>query len=174
GAADWVELFMAKGGGPDGLVSSAYWQNPDTPTVTAWQITAAVGEAQTVTARRNPFYFKTDPDGNQLPYIDELVFETIESEETVLLKVTNGEIHLDDFWDPFTLPNKPVFARNAESGGYRLIDVVPASMNQGVIALNLTHKNPVLREIFQNKDFRIGLSYAINRQEIVDAVFQRQ
>src|SRR5690606_27756771 len=39
GAADWVELFMAKGGGPDGLVSSAYWQNPDTPTVTAWQIT---------------------------------------------------------------------------------------------------------------------------------------
>src|SRR5690606_9922704 len=31
--------------------------------------------------------------------------------------------------------------------------------------------DPVKREIFQNKDFRIGLSYAINRQEIIDALY---
>ncbi len=30
------------------------------------------------------------------------------------------------------------------------------------------------REIFQNKDFRIGLSHAINRQEIIEAVYARQ
>jgi peptide/nickel transport system substrate-binding protein len=37
--------------------------------------------------------------------------------------------------------------------------------------LNLTHKDPVLRAIFQNKDFRIGLSHAINRQEIINTVY---
>ena len=28
--------------------------------------------------------------------------------------------------------------------------------------------------MFQNKDFRIGLSHAINRQQIIDLVYQRQ
>ena len=47
-------------------------------------------------------------------------------------------------------------------------------MNTCVISLNLTHKNETLREIFQNKDFRVGLSHAINRQEIIDAVYVGQ
>ena len=42
------------------------------------------------------------------------------------------------------------------------------------LAINLTHLDPVKREIFQNKDFRIGLSHAINRQEIVDIVYLGQ
>ncbi len=47
-------------------------------------------------------------------------------------------------------------------------------MNEMIIALNLTHKDPTKRQIFQNKDFRIGLSYAVNRQEIIDVVFVGQ
>jgi peptide/nickel transport system substrate-binding protein len=47
-------------------------------------------------------------------------------------------------------------------------------MNSTIIALNLTHKDPVKREIFQNKDFRIALSHAINRQEIIDVVYVGQ
>ncbi len=43
-----------------------------------------------------------------------------------------------------------------------------------VVFLNLTTKNPVLREIFRNKDFRIGLSHAINRQELLDVVYVGQ
>ncbi len=47
-------------------------------------------------------------------------------------------------------------------------------MNTVIIAPNLTHKNPVKREIFNNKDFRIGLSHALNRQEIIDLAFVSQ
>ncbi|CAA9575588.1 MAG: Oligopeptide ABC transporter, periplasmic oligopeptide-binding protein OppA, partial [uncultured Thermomicrobiales bacterium] len=43
-----------------------------------------------------------------------------------------------------------------------------------MIALNLTHKDPVKRQIFGNKDFRIGLSHAINRQEIIDIGYVSQ
>ena len=43
-------------------------------------------------------------------------------------------------------------------------------MNSMVIYFNLTHKDKQMREIFQNKDFRIGLSHAINRKEIIDIV----
>ena len=67
-----------------------------------------------------------------------------------------------------------MLARDREKGDYRFFDEVPTSFNTFVIALNLTHRDPVKREIFQNRDFRVGLSYAINRQEIINAVYQRQ
>ena len=44
-------------------------------------------------------------------------------------------------------------------------------MNTAIISLNLTHKDPVKREIFNNKDFRIGLSYAIDRKAIIDSAY---
>ncbi len=61
-----------------------------------------------------------------------------------------------------------------QKGGYEFFETVPASMNEMIIALNLTHKDPVKRQIFQNQAFRIGLSYAINRQEIIDVVWVGQ
>jgi peptide/nickel transport system substrate-binding protein len=39
------------------------------------------------------------------------------------------------------------------------------------ISLNLTHSDPTLRAIFQNKDFRVGITYTINGPEIIDRVF---
>jgi len=38
------------------------------------------------------------------------------------------------------------------------------SADEVAINLNQMHADPTLRAIFQNKDFRIGLSYAIDRQ----------
>jgi peptide/nickel transport system substrate-binding protein len=43
-----------------------------------------------------------------------------------------------------------------------------------LIIFNLSHKNAVRREIFNNRDFRIGLSYALNRDEIIQVAHQRQ
>ena len=37
-----------------------------------------------------------------------------------------------------------------------------------IINLNLTHKNPELRELFNKKDFRVALSYGIDRQAMID------
>jgi misacylated tRNA(Ala) deacylase len=85
----------------------------------------------------------------------------------------NGEIDMQDRHIA-TLDNKAVFVDNAEKGGYGFFETVPASMNVQAIALNLTHKDPIKREIYQNKDFRIGLSHAINRQEIIDTIYVGQ
>jgi peptide/nickel transport system substrate-binding protein len=40
-----------------------------------------------------------------------------------------------------------------------------------MFAPNLNHKDPVLRELFQNPDFRKALSYAMNRSEISEIAF---
>jgi peptide/nickel transport system substrate-binding protein len=52
---------------------------------------------------------------------------------------------------------------------YRLQD---GSNNVMVINLNMSHANITLREIFRNKSFRAALSHAINRQEILDFIYQ--
>jgi peptide/nickel transport system substrate-binding protein len=162
GHPDWVSLFEAK---------YVNYTNAELPALTAWKLTAALGENTTrVVAERNPYYWKVDTEGNQLPYIDSVAFDMLADAQVLVLKALNGEI---DFMDRhLNAPaNKPLFIDNQDKGGYVLFDAKPTTANNMVIQFNLTHPDPVKREVFQNKDFRIGLSHAINRQEIIDLVY---
>jgi peptide/nickel transport system substrate-binding protein len=167
GVSNWVDLFAAKGFGAEH--STEFWQNPDRPLLTGWvPVTPYVGTR--FTAERNSYYFKVDLEGNQLPYIDRVVYDIVEDREVILLRVMNGEI---DFLDRHigAPANRAVLFDNLERGDYRFIDAPVAQMNTMIIPFNQTSKDPVTREIFQNRDFRIGLSHAINRQELIDLVF---
>lgn len=173
-ATDWVNLFELKCGGVPGTPYDSAWYNPDRPVLWAWDITVPYGGTSTqVVAERNPYYFKVDTEGRQLPYIDRFIAEIGEDVQVLVLRALNGEI---DFQDRHiaTLDNKAVFADNMAAGEYGFFDTIPSSMNGVAIALNLTHKDPAKREIYQNKDFRVALSHAINRQEIIDVVFVGQ
>lgn len=173
GAADWVELFRLKGAGIPGTPYDARWSNPDLPRLNSWQLVEPYGEGTRVSFVRNPYYWKVDPNGQQLPYLDEVIFDVLEDPEVLLLRASSGEIdfharHINE------VTNKPVLAENRERGNYEFFDLVPSSMNTAVFALNLTHKDEAMREIFQNKDFRVGLSHAIDRQEVIDVVYVSQ
>lgn len=144
------------------------------PTLNAWrQVTDYDGINQLVEFERNPYFFKVDTDGQQLPYIDTVTMVQTESAEDILLKVINGEI---DFSNRHfaTTANKPVIFDNQEAGNYRLLPTVDARMNNAVLQFNLTSEDPQKRELYQNKDFRIALSQGIDRQEIIDVVFASQ
>jgi peptide/nickel transport system substrate-binding protein len=164
GAEDWVDLFATK---------ANLWANPELPRVHAWVPLNALGEGNRIVCERNPYYFKVDPDQSQLPYLDRVVFEVVTDEETLVLKASNGDfdMHARHVNTP---KNKPVLARGREKGDYSFIELKNSYLNTITIHLNLTHKDPVKRQIFQNKNFRIGLSHAINRQEVIDIVYQRQ
>jgi len=169
GFASWRDLWLAKAG----LPTAGSFQNIEKPTLHAWMLTSALGDASTVTAERNPYYWKVDPEGRQLPYIDEVSYAVVSDAEVILLKAANGEFsfhtrHVN------SLPNKPVLAAGREKGGYEFTTLKSSRMNEMVIFPNLTHEDPVKREIFTNKDFRIGLSHAINRQELNTATFVEQ
>ncbi|HEY6738984.1 MAG TPA: ABC transporter substrate-binding protein, partial [Actinopolymorphaceae bacterium] len=164
GFSDWMAYFGDR---------NDEWRNAGIPTLHGWVVKEPLGKGSRVVVHRNPYYWKTDPDGRQLPYIDEVVYDLITDAEVILLRGTNGELdmhtrHIN------TLPNKPVLARSREKGGYHFMKVRTTIMNDLVVALNLTHQDPVLRKIFQNKDFRIGLSHAIDREEMIEAIWQRQ
>lgn len=168
GYSDWMEMFKQKASDMDWP-----WRfNADVPVMHAWQLTQSIGEsaaAQQVVAERNPYYFKVDTEGNQLPYIDRVVYSMVQDNETLLLKALGGEIDFQDR-NLGIDANKAILFDGQEEGDYRFYDIELSDMNTGIVALNLTHPEPAKRELFQNKDFRIALSHAINRQEIIDIV----
>jgi len=170
GYAAWTDMFIAKVVQADGGGMGPY-NVAGRPTLAAWMVEEAFsGNATQVTLVRNPYYWKVDQAGNQYPYIDKVVYGVYQDIPSMLLKAVNGEI---DFQARHfnTLNNKAVLYDNMQKGDYRLFTLQEAGSNSNVVQLNLTHKDPVLREIFQNKDFRIGLSHAINRQEIINTVY---
>ncbi len=161
----WTDLFLQK-------------QNAqvtvDLPVLSAWvQETGASDNVQQITANRNPYYFKIDPEGNQLPYMDRVLYRVVQDPEVMKLNAFAGEI---DFMAPAQLTprDRPTAFDNQESGDYMLLDTVPSIMNTLILAINLTATDENKREVFANKDFRIGLSHAINRQEIIDAIYVSQ
>lgn len=132
-----------------------------------------VGSSTQVTFKRNPYFFKVDPNGQQYPYIDTLTADIYADIPTMLLKASNGEI---DFQMRHfnTGENKATLFENQKKGDYTFFTLKEASNNKEVIYFNMSHKDPAKRAILGNKDFRIGMSHAINRQEIIDTVFVGQ
>ncbi len=150
------------------------WANPDLPMMNAWMIDQPLtGDASRTTFVRNPYYWKVDTEGNQLPYIDRLDMRVSDSLEELTLMALNGEI---DFQDRHiaTVANQPLFFDGQEAGDYRLGANIPSNMNTMVIQFNFNHVDEKRRELFQNKDFRIGISQLLDRQEIIDVVFTGQ
>ena len=147
-------------------------RNGELPRLSAWiwEIPPGEGAASQAIAVRNPYYWKVDTAGNQLPYVDRLVYDLLQDTEVLVLKILNGEI---DWMDQYfaTASNKPLIYENQQRGGYSLFTTTPTEPNSAVFMFNLNHPDPAMRELFNNRDFRVGISHAINRQEIIDMVY---
>lgn len=163
--ASWSDMFSAM---------AEEHQNAERPSLWPWLLTTGLGETTTrIVCERNPYYFKVDPEGNQLPYIDRYNHELVSNNEVLVLQCLNGELDFQEQWinDP---KNQPLFYDGQEKGGFHFWETSPTYVGEMVIMLNRDCTDPVKAEIFSNKDFRIGLSYAIDRQELIDVVLVGQ
>lgn len=167
GAASWSALLLSKVGtwlAPD------RWRDVARPVLDPWMLTVGYDGTSQVTAVRNPYYFKVDPEGRQLPYIDQVTYDVMGDNQAVILKATNGELDMQSS-RLNGIETTLVLQQAREQGGYQLFKVQPAWSNGMLITLNQTVKNDALREVFANKDFRIGLSLAINRDELNQIIY---
>jgi len=121
---------------------------------------------------RNPYYWKVDEEGNQLPYIDRIENEIVDSLTTVTLKALNGEIDMQARHMNFA--DYPVLVENSAVGDYRVYLWQEASTAYPAIFFNQTCPNPVIRELITNLDFRLALSLGINREEINETLWMGQ
>ncbi len=154
----WWKLFQAK---------RNWTRVTGVPLISAW-IPKTMSTTE-VKLERNPYYFKVDTAGNQLPYIDNAHMVILSNLEVLKLKIMAGEIDFEG-WSTF-LEDYPLYMENREKGDYRVLRWDDAGSADVVFWPNLTHEDPVMREIIQDKRFRHALSLGINRNEINDVVY---
>lgn len=168
---DWMALFFKRG--PDTWANPGrFYEYPEMPSLYPWITTQPLGTGTQVRLERNPYYWKVDEQGNQLPYIDKVLGISYQDAESRTFAMMNGD--LDFVKDPGG-ENRIVYHEAMDQGKpiqikYPLSD----GGNTNTIHFNQTIADPVKAEVFANKDFRIGMSYAINRPEIIEIVHNGQ
>lgn len=171
GLESWIALFLRESGVDE---DNVFYQNSARPTINAWKFEIAPGEdTERALAVRNPYYWKIDTEGTQLPYFDRIVYQMVADPQVLLLKTMQGEIDIMDQYIG-TPANKPVLFDNQEQGDYHFYTLKETAANVMVFQLNLNHVDPVKNALFNTKEFRQALSIAIDRQALIDAVFVGQ
>ena len=168
----------------DMVDADKWWQTPGYPCLFAWCLNELSEDGQNYTYGRNPYYWRVDTAGNQLPYIDEIAVEIVSDEQTRILNCSQGKY--DTAFRICGSPNEiPFLTENAEKGGYRLLEnymngagAWPGYMvNQDYVegGKNYDDDTPEhaaeIREVLRNDKFRQALSTGFDRQRVIDVVW---
>lgn len=164
----WFNLFNDRQLGPN-LWKLTNEGGLGHPTLTPWMLIKA--ESGVFTFERNPYYFKVDAAGNQLPYIDGILSEVVQDRETMFARALMGEF--DYLGERSSLKNLPLMAEAEQAGRVKIL--LPRMHRTPIdFKLNLTFDDPVWQEVTGDVRFRQALNYAINRPEILKTFYLDQ
>jgi peptide/nickel transport system substrate-binding protein len=137
------------------------------PKLYPWILTSANNTVYTY--ERNPYYHKIDSTGQQLPYIDKLESYYVENMEMVQLKMLTGDI--DFMRESASLFNIALYKENEAKGGYNVY-LTTMGVTPTDISINMTYGNDEeYKSIVRNLKFRQALNKAIDREELIDALY---
>jgi len=159
----WVAMYLSE---------RDYRNNPKLPLPYPW--TPVEVAQDSIIYERNPFYWKVDTDGNQLPYISKVATITGDNLDARQMKVFAGEADAQLFSVGQFPKDTMILKKNEELGDYHVIDAPISEPNVFVLGFNLNHSDEVLREIFNDRRFRIAMSHGINREDIRQLIYLGQ
>ena len=150
------------------------WNNPDHPRMWPWVVRTHTLNPPFIFVR-NPYYYAVDTEGNQLPYIDRIFYD-IKPPELLPAAAAGGHITMQAFNVQFK--DYTMLMSERASGNYEVFHWYPNERSQWTMHPNINRyidpDYPVTklkRELLNDVRFRRALSLAINRQQIIDAVF---
>lgn len=121
---------------------------------------------------RNPHYWRKDPNGVELPYLDKLTVLVIPDQNTEALRMESGDVDLMSNAD-IRPEDYAAFKRIADEGRLRLIDAGFFSTDPNLLWFNLAPARAAdpRSAWLRSAAFRQAISCAVDRQAIVNAVF---
>ena len=160
----------------DTLEKLAYDFNTERPVMSPWRISNWDAGTRLV-ASRNPYYWKVDTEGNQLPYIDEVEHEIFYNVELINFRAVIGQ--LDMQLRHFRIEDLPLLRGFQKEGDYRVLMYKNSGSGTTGMCLNFEYKNDseprmaeLYRELFKKKQFRQALCLATDRDLIKDVAFK--
>jgi len=124
---------------------------------------------------RNPYYWKTDRKQNRLPYLDEIAFLVVPTEDAEVIRFQAGDI---DVIEKISAENYAALETAQRTRGYQLYDL-GAGFEYDFLFFNLNDLSakqlPEIKrkqEWFRRAEFRQAVSLAIDREAIVRLVYQ--
>src|SRR5258708_6506322 len=129
---------------------------------------------QRILLERNPYYWKTDRENHRLPYLDELVFMFVGSEDAQVMRFEAGET---DIINRLSSETYALLSKEQSRTGAQLVDLGP-SLEYNFLVFNLNDLsgkklNSIARKQawFQDLKFRQAVSAAVDRDSIVKLVY---
>ena len=131
--------------------------------------------SERVVFRRNPYYWRRDAQGNQLPYIDRIVWQITENMDTQLLQFRSNDLDTTDGWGRLRPEDFPLLKQEEKRGKFTVYTGGPRSGTTFIsFNLNKGRRNgrplidPVKSRWFNNLAFRQAVAYAIDRQAMIN------
>ncbi len=168
----WVQLFGNKRvpgvwGGPEGI--------KEYPKFMAWNIVDNPKEGVFMW-ERNPYYWKVDEAGNQLPYIDTLRFDYAANTEVTKLKIAQSELDVVGMHE-VTMMEYPFYKENESKANYNVGDYISAMGDRVTFFPYHTifgedgKLDEKMTAVVRDYRWAKALSMGINRDEINEVIF---
>lgn len=116
-------------------------------------------EGDHITLKANPDYYKLGADGKPLPYLDEVIYKIMTDDSVKTTNLKSGDVDGVDIHSSINSALTAMAMSNMTTYEYDY-------------AINFWAGWNFTKEQFQNKSLRQAFAYAIDRQEIVDVVFE--
>lgn len=131
--------------------------------------------SQRIIFSKNPYYWQKDQNNNSLPYIDEVVWEIVESTDTSILQFRSGAL------DSISIsPEYFSLLKREENRGNFTIHNGGAAYGITFMSFNLNQASrngkPLVDSIkskwFNNVNFRKAIAYSINRERMINNIYR--
>ncbi|WP_228035348.1 ABC transporter substrate-binding protein [Oculatella sp. LEGE 06141] len=131
--------------------------------------------SQRIMLERNPYYWRKDAEGNQQPYIEQVVIQIVESTDNSLVQFRSGSLDVEGVSpDYFSL-----LKREEERGNFTIYSGGPALTTSFLtFNLNTGSRNgrplidPIKSRWFNSLEFRKAVAHAIDRQTMINNIYQ--
>jgi peptide/nickel transport system substrate-binding protein len=159
----------------DARTFGAAWGTNTPPTAIAGLgpfVIADYVPGQRMTLARNPRYWRKDPSGAALPYLDRIVMEFVTGGQNAeMLRVQAGEVDVMTVAD-VRPEDIAALRRLRDQGAIQLLDV-GVSVDPNVLWFNLTPGNASVKAkpYLGRAEFRRAISHGVDRQAIVNTVY---
>ncbi|MBV9685599.1 MAG: ABC transporter substrate-binding protein [Alphaproteobacteria bacterium] len=141
--------------------------NPDLPSLEPW-ILKTKPPSDRFVFERNPYYYRIDKQGNQLPYIDRVILSIADS-KIIPAKTGAGESDLQARYLRFD--NYTFLKASEERNHYKVWLWRTGPGSQLALYPNLNANDEVWRSLVRDLRFRRALSLAVDRHEINQVIY---